>query len=499
MKSYLTKTGTMKYYIFLFFLFARNIFAQGYGDPLTMQGIDHTSLHSAASRAAGGTSLMLRNQAATMFSNPASLQTVKTPQAVVGGTYRWIRASQEQQFAPLKYYSNYSLLMEGLTGNISDPDTSIPNPNPNPGDTVQRPFDTIKPNWSNTKNGALKGEFFLALPIVLGSANITAGLGFVEYANLNKHFENHNVTSPSVGSERPVPVARPSNDSLPFITHWSSYMQSREGSIRGYGLALSGELSESITIGLSAMILDGSSDDYEQRIERGTLTFYRDWFRIDSVYGHSVKSGISEYSGFEASLGCIYRGPHVSLAFTVKPPTTITRSYSTTEYFDTTGSSTAVTVHAEDKLTLPWRGSIGLGLALRENVTCAIEYEIRTYTSATYQDPSGMESNPWLSASILNIGAEFIPNDWLALRAGARQQSEVFEQEGNPLEGEPVTYSVYSAGCGVTFSSVQVNLAYEYSLMKYQDMWQTNVNFNRETNHTLILDVVYALPWLTGE
>jgi hypothetical protein len=79
--------------------------------------------------------------------------------------------------------------------------------------------------------------------------------------------------------------------------------------------------------------------------------------------------------------------------------------------------------------------------------------------------------------------------------AGIRGQAEVFESEGNPIGGEPVTYSIYSAGCGFSYAGFNLNLTYEYSLMKYQDMWQTNVNLNKETRHSIIADVRYEIPW----
>jgi hypothetical protein len=45
-------------------------------------------------------------------------------------------------------------------------------------------------------------------------------------------------------------------------------------------------------------------------------------------------------------------------------------------------------------------------------------------------------------------------------------------------------------------SGVRVNVTYEYGQMKYQDMYQSNINFNNQTNHTITADVVYELPWI---
>ncbi|TAK54682.1 MAG: hypothetical protein EPO24_12995 [Bacteroidetes bacterium] len=471
--------------------------AQWYNEPLTIQGLERTTRHSAASRAAGGITIGIQNQAGTMFSNPASLQSVTTYQVSLSGLNTDAGASQVQQYSPLKYYSNFSLLMEGLTGYIDDPDTSLPGANP--GDTVQRPYDAIGPNWSSSKTTGARPEIFLAVPFSLDEMELTFGVGLVDYSTLNHHYENHNVLFPSIGSERPVPVSRPASDSVPFITHWSSLLRQREGYIRGYGAALSGSFAGSFSWGLSGMILSGTSDDYEEKIERGTLTFYRDWFRLDSVYGQRKTIGTSEYQGFEFSIGGIYRGTHVSTGVTVKLPMTITRKYSRVERFDTTGSASLVTVEGEDAITLPWRGSIGISLQARENVTIGVEYEIQSYSSALYKDAAGRESHPWLSSSMLRAGVEYRPLDWLAVRGGAREQTEIFEAEGNALIGEPVSYSLYSGGLGITYESLRLNVSYEYGLRKYQDVWQTNVNFNEDTYHTFVVEIVYELPAFWAE
>ena len=99
-------------------LLSHQAFAQGYGSPLTMQGTDHSTLSSAASRALGGTTIGVKGAAGTMFQNPASLQSIDAIQLSIGAHQQYLNLDQEQHYAVLKYYSNFSLLMEGLTGHI---------------------------------------------------------------------------------------------------------------------------------------------------------------------------------------------------------------------------------------------------------------------------------------------------------------------------------------------------------------------------------------------
>ncbi len=480
-------------FVALLFLVVSPLLGQGYDDPLTIQGLDRSTLHSAASRAAGGTTIGIQNDAGVMFLNPASLQSLKSIQVSLGGSLQYSKDEQIQLYAPLKYYSNFSLLMEGLTGHISDPHRVVSNPDA--GDTVQRPFDNLGPNWSRTKNRSVPVQFLLAVPFSLGDRRLTAGAGVVQYADLNHYYQNNNVLSPAIGSDRPVPTPLPRNDSLSLPVQWYQYLRSREGSIRGYGVSLAGSLTESISLGVSGMVLKGSTDDFEQHLGRGLLVFYTNYFRLDSVYNRVVRSGTSDYSGQEWTFSGIYRGRYVSVGFSVQPPLTISRSYSAVIQADTTGSSARTTINGEDKLKLLWRGRIGITIAPVQNLTLGLEYEIRSYASAVYTGADGSESSPWLSSSLLHVGVEYGALPWLALRAGVRGEAEVYEPAGNPIIGEPVTFSVYSAGCGINVEGVHVNIAYEYAPMRYEDTWQTNVNLNSDTRHTIIADLQYEIPW----
>jgi hypothetical protein len=479
------------YQVILSVLLTIQIYSQGYDDPLTIQGLDHNTLQSAASRAAGGTTIGIQNDVGLMFHNPASLQSLTGIQISFGGLIQSYETSQYQQYAPLKYYSNFSLLMEGLTGYISNPDTSFHGTDP--GDTVQRPFDNIGPNWSRKSRKAPPIQALLAVPFSVGNAKFTIGLGAVEYANLNNYYQNNNVLSPAIGSERPIPTPLPgNNDSL--SVQWYQYLRDRAGHITGYGMALSGSVTEKISLGVSGMLLRGSADDYESHVGRGRLMFFSNYFRLDSVYNRVTKTGTSDFTGNEFTFSGIYRGRYVSLGFSVKPPTTITRKYTTQTTVDTTGYRLVNTVSAQDEVKLPWRGTVGLSLKLLDNLSLGLEYEIRSLADAVYKSAGGTGSNPWLSMSVVHVGAEYNPLSWLSVRAGIRDHAEVFQAEGSPIGGEPVSYSVYSAGCGFSFSGIRLNIAYEYNNMKYQDMWQTNVNLNNESRHCVVADLIFELP-----
>jgi hypothetical protein len=189
----------------------------------------------------------------------------------------------------------------------------------------------------------------------------------------------------------------------------------------------------------------------------------------------------------------MYRGSSISLSCVVRLPSSISRSFTGLEERDTSGTPASNGHDGSDKMHLPWSGSVGIAFAVRENLTFGFEYELRPYSSAEYTSPSGETSRPWLSSSAFRVGAQFSPVEWLALRVGYRDEGEIFEEEGNALLGDAVRYSVYSAGLGVTIGAVRLNAAYEYAAMKYQDLWQTNINLNSIRQGTLVADISYLL------
>jgi hypothetical protein len=299
-------------------------------------------------------------------------------------------------------------------------------------------------------------------------------------------------------------------DRNPYTTWWSQYYQQRDGSIYGYGAALSAVISEKLTVGVSGMILKGSTDDMEVQVGRGRMLFFTNSLRLDRPGTTSyTKTGTSDYSGAEFSLSAEYTGKYFSFGFSMKPPTTITRDFTTTFTKDSVAASKrflskidSITVHSsgsisgQDKMELPLRGTVGFGLRLRDNLNFAISYEIRAYASAQYTGTDGSVTNPWLSCSILHVGGEYIANSWLTIRGGVSNYQEVFQPLTEGIRGEPVNYPVYSLGCGIQFANVHVNIAYEYSEMRYVDTWSNAVSINQQISNNLVATFAYELPWM---
>jgi len=479
--------------VIMLLIFARPVYAQGYGGPLSFQGLDRGMLHSAAAWAMGGMTFGSRTDIGIMFHHPAGLYSIQKLQLGFAGLMQSQQLKQEQQYAPVRYYPNLSLLLEGLTARIPDPDTSLYGFSAK--DTVQRPFDTIGPNWDRSKTRRTPLQAMLAVPVSIGKWKVVAGIGAGIHADLNHFYQNNNVLSPSILSQRPLPTLRPTDDN-PLKVDWFQSLRSRSGWMKGYGVAIASGIEKyHVWFGVSGMVLQGTSDDLEQQVARGKLTFFSNAFRVDSVFDRTTKKGSSDFSGHELSMSCQLSGRYVSLGFSIKLPTTITRTYRLEITTESGDGIRSYSMNGREKLQLPWRGSIGLLLTPRVNLSLGIEYERRPYRSLRYIASDGTETTPWLPASVVRVGAEYLMTPWLALRAGVRGESEVFEPEGNQLPGHPVTYQTYCAGFGLFFVDIRLNVSYQSSIMKYQDIWSSAISKNSERRQILVAQLIYELPW----
>lgn len=467
--------------------------AQEFRGPLTMEGLHKQNNSSAASRAFGGVTIGREGELGLMFTNPASLQGLAGVQLSLSGSLRNQDLEQVQQFAPVRYYPNLSLLLENMTGGIPDPDPDLIGFTP--ADSVQRPFDDIRPNWTRSNSSNAPLHALLAIPFSVGDVRITAGVGAVRYADLDHYYQNNNLLEPAVLSQRPLPTLRPTDDN-PLSVDWYQSIQSRQGSVYGYGLALAGYIAPyNLTVGLSGMLLDGESDDFEQLVRRGHLTFLANEFRADSSAGTVTRTGTSEFTGQEFTLSSVLDLQYVSVGFVLKPPTRFTRTFELAVSGDAAGTPLMAPAAGEDEFQLPWRGSVGLMLKPRGDLRVGLEYEFRPYAAATYTGVTDQESSPWRSSSLMRVGAEYDVLPWLAFRGGVRGEADVFVPEGSAITTDPVTYRIFSVGFGVSFSGLHWNFAFESANMEYQDIWGSAISRNSNLQHLFATDISYTIPF----
>ncbi len=487
------------------------------GTELRMQGIDYITHHSVASRASGAT-IFSSNGSSLMFHNPAALTQLTSLQVSTAASFVSFRQKQMQDFGTLQTHANAVFLLQGITDQIPDPDYSTIRRRVTQEDSVQRPFDNLKPYWDYTKETNLPLQLFVASPLKIGSVDMAIGVGAVEYANLNWFYQNNNTLSPNIldvtkGTIRIQNLPRTdtiATTTQPMPVYWSQYRQYRDGSIYGYGGAIAVKISQQLSLGIAGMILDGSTTDEEVQVGRGRMLFFSHSIRLDK-YGMTtwIKKGKSTYSGYELLLSGTYETRYVTFGFSLRLPTTITRRFSysysrdsvtATAYnnakIDSVHDISNSTISGEDKIELPLRGVVGIRLNITESIKLGVEYEIQPYATASYVI-NGVKSHPWLSYSALHVGGEYFATKWLVFRAGVREACEEFQPATSALRGENVRYPVYSIGTGVSLFGATLNVAYEYSDRRYTDVWSNSASKNRKFTHAVYGELTYQLPFMS--
>jgi opacity protein-like surface antigen len=399
-----------------------------------------------------------------------------------------------------------SAFFEGLTGYIKQPDNAG-TPLTNPWDNVQRPYDNIGPNWSTTSSKTRPLTLAAALPLTVEGIEITPAIGVAQVIDLDNYYQNNNSMAPYVGQERPFSQWSNSVDTIHI--KWYQFLRSREGSVYGITPGLSVTFLSGLTIGGSVAVLTGSSDDLEQRVERGHLNVSvgngkaKD-FLLDTVYYYQTKSGTSSYSGTLLTLGLLYRQPIFSVGFAVKPAMTLTRTWDRDVMsVDTTRKSFPVRIDSlrlrsyhesgKDDVKFPMAYAVGFVLTPSDRWTFAFDYEIRNLGNVEWtSQTNGTATHPWVNNSAnWRLGVEYRASDMLALRGGYHEDIQPFAPDGSAIVDKPASGEVYSLGAGFKVGPIFVDLAYEYSILKYQDIYQSNINYSTRERHQFMMEFAY--------
>jgi hypothetical protein len=474
-----------------------------------MEGLDHTSTFSVLSKSMGGVTLALKNDVSLMFDNPASLSTLDRLTVSVGSSQAMTRANQAQQWYPLFSFGSFSTLMDGSTRGIVPTGTALTS-----ADTNWVPFDNLGPNWTHDNNSEIVPNIFVGMPIQLNNLKMSVGLGYVEYANMNYFYQNNNDLSPEYDL---VIIGNPADptDSLKRLD-WFQSIHGRTGSLHSIGGALSIDIKENYSLGISGKYISGSTDDADINVGRGVIWFFssgkaqRLWpsvpsagscIRVDSAVYSKTVSGTSDFSGFELNIGTQFRAKNVTIGASIVLPTTITREFSGRVVSDTTKRALFAQSNYQndttftEKMRLPIRAKIGASFQLRSNVLMALEFEYLPYASAELEK-NGTKTKPWLDdRTSFHAGICWDPIDKVSLRFGYRKQKEVFAAQYPAYKNDPVSYNAYSLGVGAKILPyLSLNASYEYYQVKYEDVWAQSYNINTKNVNNLSAQLVYTLP-----
>jgi long-subunit fatty acid transport protein len=480
--------------------------AQPAAGPLNVQGLDNRVVSGARARAMGGASTANFNDATALFANPAALSQLNSLEIRVGGWSENIVRQQTQNWIPTKDLPSMSVLFEGLAGGIKTPD-SAGKPVTNPWLNVQRQYDNLGPNWDMSSSKARPLTFAVAMPLTVSGIQITPAIGISQVIDLTSYYQNNNSMTPYVGQERPFVQWSSSIDTIDI--NWYQYVRSRGGSVYGITPGVSVTVLSGLTVGGSMAFLSGSSDDLEQRVERGHLFVAvsngkAKNFLIDTSYYYQTKSGTSSYSGTLLTFGLLYKQPVYAVGITVKPAMTLTRTWDRdVSIIDSTRKPFPVRIDSlrsrsyhesgKDDVKFPLAFAVGLVLTPTDRWTFAFDYEVRNLANAEWTSGSaGGVSNPWVNKSAnWRLGAEYHISDMLALRGGYHEDIQSFAPDGSAIVDKPASGEQYSLGAGVSLGSIYVDLAYEYTVLKYHDIYQSNINFNTREQHHFMMEIAY--------
>jgi hypothetical protein len=480
--------------------------AQPAASPLDVQGLDQLAITGARSRGMGGTRIAAGNDAYALFSNPASLSELTAGEVRVSGLLENTQRQQTQNWVPLKTLPGLSVLFQGLSGGIKSPTDTGGNPL-SPWETLQKQYDALGPDWKKHSSATRPMAIAAALPVDVWDFKLVAGLGVSRIMDLNHDYQNNNAMTPYYGQERPYAAWSKATDTLHI--KWYQYARSRDGSVYGVTPGVAVTLLPDLTLGASVTLLYGSSDDLEQRVERGHLNVAVSQgepqnFMLDTVYYYQTKNGTSTYGGKILTFGLSFRQERYSIGVTLKPPMALSRTWSRdVTSIDTTAKPFPVridslasrTFHESGKEYVNFPISYALGIVLRPTPkwVIAFDYEVRSLLDVEVTPGSaGTPEHPWVSdRAEWRLGAEYRLNDQLALRAGYREDIQAFAPDGSALVNEPASGDVYSVGAGYVFGNASVDIAYEYANLKYQDVYQSNINYNARDRHTVVMELAY--------
>ncbi|MBD3234151.1 MAG: hypothetical protein GF315_10560 [candidate division Zixibacteria bacterium] len=231
------------------------------------------------------------------------------------------------------------------------------------------------------------------------------------------------------------------------------------------------QLTPDVAVGAAFNIWTGSLDyKYEDRIANYDTTI----------------SDIDKFSGFNVNIGALASYNQFKFGAVVKTPLTIKDEY------EVDGET------YKDEWKFPLTFGFGASVMPNENLTLAVDYEIRNYSNMKIYDDYNDEEVEGDSIGIVDghqirVGAEYIfvgESTIFPARVGFRTDPQFFEG----FDEDKVTGYVFTAGFGVIFGNIWIDAAYEFGTVKddfdFEDPTDGFMLESKETNHNIIVSAV---------
>ena len=132
---------------------------------------------------------------------------------------------------------------------------------------------------------------------------------------------------------------------------------------------------------------------------------------------------------------------------------------------------------------------MGAAITPSSRVRLAADVELSSLDDAEVRYAGAAEAvNPWVQGAVFHLGAEYQALPWLALRGGYHEDARAFAPAGAALLDEPARADVFATGLGLAFGGLGLDLTYEFSNLRYDDLWLSNGNENDINTHTVMFE-----------
>lgn len=487
------------YFILILLISYSTIWGQHRGDDIDFQGLELFNDTGVRATGMGGAVTSLSGDVSYMFYNPAGINSIKSIQATVSGTYKNFYWRENQNYRPNRYFVTLPFYLEGLY---------TPDPAEDGMYDYQRlwtedqlidstyvvnapvlgldPYSEEAADWEETKTDVNFNNLAVAVPLNLFDESFVVSLGYNNRINIENFDRNDTYLDPHLGYKEYGPIGRVNGtDSL--IVKWSKYKRSRSGRIDNIALALAYDLSAVVKLGLGFNYSWGSSEDHISLDRVGTFHLIKQQrFKYWFADGYNESKGTSNYSSAQFNLGLQIKLEKFNIGVKVDLPYTLERKWDyRVNYKDSTEQSSS-NQNGIDKLKYPAIFDFGASFIPVDNFIVSIDYEYAPLSKATFNlSDNGKYHYNWIDRHTIRVGAAYTPIELLTILLGYRSIPQVFIPDGAAINDAGPKANSYTVGLSFNTSLGRFDVSYEYRNLKYYDSYYSNTNYNTIENNNI--------------
>lgn len=468
--------------------------AQHRGDNMAFQGLAVPNGNGVKALAMGGAYTSISGDVNSLFWNPAGLAGIEGLQFSFGVNSYQKMWRENQVYRPNRQFVTMSFILDGLYV-------------PDPAYNGAYDYEVFRNDTNYVVNEPLLGLDYYSKEaadwqkdvndfdldhVVIGVPFKLAGKKFVISAAYNKRYQildydrNHTYLVPHLGYTYYQGIVDRISDPADSIrVYWSDYERERTGNIWNVNTALAVELSEHLKLGLG---INGSLGETNDSQELNRVAYFdlvdANKFRFSYDTLDVQTTGTSKFSAISFNIGAIIDFENISLGLKIVPSYKIKRDwdYTTTD----TSNYSSVTPSGQDAMKVPISYAVGISFNPVKQFRIAFDLENTKYSQSDFtlanQDTTHRD---WVDQTIIGVGIEYKPWDWLSLLGGYRSVPETFVPDGTAFRDRGPTAESFTFGVSLKALFGYFDVAYEIRSMKYYDSYFSNTNYALETFNNL--------------